>query len=261
MIRGFISAVRTLTAIPVPGRDVERLSSALPWFPAVGLLLGLAVCGAIMLPGLVVARAWPEGLAVLAVVAGVLLTRGIHLDGLADWADGFWGSGDRVRILQIMKDPHIGAFGAIAVVCVMLAKWVSITRLVATGSLEWIIAAYVISRTMPVVLLAAEPYARAEGGTAAPFAQGVGQRHLAVAMLMALILVHLFCGLHWGWPAALLAGWCFTRLFGLWCRGRIGGVTGDILGACTEMVETLILASGAFLACVGPDGSPPVFRM
>lgn len=244
-----ISALRTLTAIPVPGRDAERLSSALPWFPVAGLVLGLTVCGAITLAGLAVGRPWPEGSAVLAIVVGVLLTRGIHLDGLADWADGFWGSRDRERVLAIMKDPHIGSFGALAVVCVVLAKWVFLVRLIAAGSLGWIIAAYTVSRTMPVVLLVAEPYARAGGGTAAPFARGAGQKHLAFAMLQALILVPLLCGCQWTWPAALLAGWGFTRIFGSWCRKRVGGITGDLLGACTEIVETAIMAAGAIAAC------------
>lgn len=250
--------MRTLTAIPVPGRDAEKMSSALMWFPVVGLLLGLAVCGTIMLPGLAAGRTWPEGSAVLAIIAGILLTRGIHLDGLADWADGFWGSRDREKILAIMKDPHIGSFGTVAVVCVVLAKWVFLACLIAAGSLEWVIAAYAVSRTMPVVLLVAEPYARAGGGTAAPFAQGAGQKHLAVAMLQTLVFVPLLCGMQWMWPATLLAGWGFTRLFGMWCRKRIGGITGDVLGACSEIVETAIFATGAMLAWLDAGKVLPV---
>lgn len=246
MMRGLISALRTLTSIPVPGRDAVKMSSALSWFPAVGLLLGLIVCGLIRLQWIAMGGTWPEGAAVIAVIAGVFLTRGIHLDGLADWADGFLGSRDRERVLTIMKDSRIGSFGALAVVCVVLAKWVCLVRLIGMGSLEWIIAAYVFSRTMPVVLLVAEPYARAGGGTAAPFAQGAGQKHLAVAMIQAALLVLLVCGLHWTWLAMLLAGWCFARCFGLWCRKRVGGITGDLLGACTEIVETLMLAAGVF---------------
>jgi len=248
-MRGLITALRTLTSIPVPGRDAVKMSSALSWFPAVGLLLGLTVCGMIRLQWLAVGSSWPQGAAVLTVIAGVFLTRGIHLDGLADWADGFWGSRDRERVLAIMKDSRIGSFGALAVVCVILAKWVCLVRLIGMGSLEWIIAAYVFSRTMPVVLLVAEPYARAGGGTAAPFALGAGKTHLATAMLLAVVLVLLVCGLHWIlWPAMLAAAWCFTRCFGWWCRKRVGGITGDLLGACTEIVETMMLATGSFLA-------------
>lgn len=251
MMRGLISAIRTLTAVPIPGRDAEKMSSALPWFPVVGLLLGLVICGTIELPALAMGRTWPEGLAILAVVAGVFLTRAIHLDGLADWADGFWGSRERERVLAIMKDPHIGSFGTVAVVSLILAKWVFLVPLIAAGETSWIIAAFVISRTMPVVLLAAEPYARCEGGTAAPFARGAGQKHLAVAMLLATVLLVLFCGLQWIWPAVILAGWGFARLFGAWCRMRVGGVTGDLLGACTEIVESGVLAVGAVFAISG----------
>ncbi len=248
MMRGLISALRTLTAIPVPGRDADKMSSALPWFPAVGLLLGLTVCGTIAIPALALGRTWAEGSAVLAIIAGVLLTRGIHLDGLADWADGFWGSRDREKVLAIMKDSRIGSFGAIALVCVILTKWVSLVRLISVGSFEWILAAYVVSRTMPVVLLVAEPYARAGGGTAAPFAHGARQQHLASVMLQTLIIVPLLCGARWVWPVALLACWAFTRTFGLWSRRRIGGITGDILGASSEIVETAMLAAGALVS-------------
>lgn len=247
-MRGLVSALRTLTAIPVPGRDAERMSSALPWFPVVGLLLGLAVCGAIMTPALATGRTWAEGSAVIGIVAGIFLTRGIHLDGLADWADGFWGSRDREKILTIMKDSRIGSFGAIALVCVVLAKWVALVRLISEGSFEWIIAAYVVSRTMPVVLLVAEPYARTGGGTAAPFSQGADQKHLAAAMFQTLIIVPLLCGMSWVWPVAILAVWAFTRAFGLWSRRRIGGITGDILGASSEIAETAMLAVGAFVS-------------
>jgi len=224
------------------------MSSSLRWFPLVGLLLGLVVCGVIMMPALAVGRTWAEGSAVLAIVAGVFLTRGIHLDGLADWADGFWGSRDREKVLTIMKDSRIGSFGAIALLCVVLAKWVALVRLISGGSLEWIIAAYVVSRTMPVVLLVAEPYARTGGGTAAAFSQGAGQKHLASVMLQTLIIVPLLCGVRWVWPMALLVAWGCTRAFGLWSRRRIGGITGDILGASSEITETAMLAVGAFVS-------------
>lgn len=250
MIRGLITAVRTLTAIPVPGRDAPRLSSALIWFPAVGVLLGLVICGIIRLHWLVTGTTWPEGAAVLAIIAGVVLTRGIHLDGLADWADGFWGSTDREKILEIMKDPRIGSFGAIALVCAVLAKWVCLVRLIGVGALEWIIAAYAVSRAMPVVLLVAQPYARSGGGTAAPFAHGAGQKHLAVAMIQAIMLVLLICGFRWVWPVTILVACGFAWLFGLWCRSRVGGITGDLLGACSEIVETGILAAGAYLVFI-----------
>ncbi len=251
MMNGLITAFRTLTAIPVPGRDAERMPSALPWFPVVGLVLGLVIWGTIDLATLATGPAWPEAPAILALVAGVILTRAIHLDGLADWADGFWGSRDRERVLAIMKDPQVGSFGTVAVVSLLLAKWVFLVRLIAAGAGIWIIAAYVVSRTMPVVLLATEPYARGNGGTAAPFARGASRKHLVLAMLLAVILTLLFCGLHWVWPVVILACWGLTRLFGRWCRGRVGGITGDLLGACTEMAETGILAAGAVIANAG----------
>ena len=167
------------------------------------------------------------------------------MDGLADWADGFWGARDREKTLAIMKDPRVGSFGALAIACVLLVKWVSLTRLVETGSPCWILAACVNSRTGMVVLLATQPYARAEGGTAAPFSQGAAPWRLAAALLAAAVVTPLFCGRSWTWPAALLLAWAGARVFGAWCNRRVGGITGDLLGACCELTETGILAAGA----------------
>ena len=241
---GLVTALRTLTALPVPGRDAVTLTAALPWFPAVGLLLGALLYGfAIGLSHLTAGR-WPAGVAVAVVVAGVLLTRGLHLDGLADWADGFWGARDREKSLAIMKDSCVGAFGAVAIVCVLLAKWVCLAALLERNDAEWILAALVISRTMQVYLAVSQPYARAEGGTAAPFVKGATKRHRALTVFGALVLLLAAGHLDWMWLFAFALAWVATRFFGRWCRRRVGGITGDLLGACSELTETLALAFG-----------------
>jgi len=244
MSGGLITAFRTLTAIPVPGRDADKMVSALPWFPVAGLSLGLILYGIADLFGRLAGPGWPEGCAAILVVAAILLTRGIHLDGLADWADGFWGARDREKTLAIMKDPRVGSFGVLAIASVLLLKWVCFSRLIGAGELKWIIAAYVVSRTMQAALLATHPYARPGGGTAAPFAQGADWRHLSMAMAGSVVLIPLICGLRWQWFAVILAGWAVTRLFGLWCRRRLGGITGDLIGACSEIVESTVLLAG-----------------
>ncbi len=249
MIRGCVTAFRTLTVLPIPGRDSEKMASALPWFPAVGLTLGLVLYGVVILFYDVLGVKWPEGVAAILVAVGALLTGCLHLDGLSDWADGFGGGRDRDRVLGIMKDSHVGAFGVVTTVCVLLVKWACFARLVDMECAGWIIAAYVVSRTIQVDLAVSMPYARSVGGTAGPFVADARGRHLITAMLLAGILLLAACGLR-QMLIAVLGGWLIGRWFSSLCRRRVGGVTGDLLGACSEIVETTILLAGAVLSGV-----------
>ncbi len=193
---------------------------------------------------------WPGGVAAFVVVGGVVLTRGLHLDGLADWADGFGGGLDREETLRIMKDPHTGTFGVLAVLCVLLLKWAALARLAALGLSAWVVAAYIASRALIVDVAFWLPYARPEGGTGAAFVREARPWHLAAALLSAAFLLLI------GWGvaglAALAVGWAIARSFGLWCRRRVGGVTGDLLGASSEIVESVVLVTVALL---GPDAT------
>ena len=242
MLRGLVSALRTLTVLSVPGRDAERMSSSLPWFPLAGLLMGLVLYGLAEL--CVRITAWPAGTAVVLVAAGIILTRGLHMDGLADWADGFGGGSDRDRILRIMKDSHIGSFGVSAVAVGIVAKYACLGRLLETGHLTPIILAYIVSRTAQVDLMTAQPYARPEGGTAAAFVATAAFYHLLAAAGGALVLIFALDGLQWFGPAMLVTGLIISRFFGFWSRRRIGGITGDVVGACSELVETAVLFAG-----------------
>lgn len=249
-MRSLITALRTLTILPVPGKDTERLSDSLYWFPVAGLVLGSILYGVSVLPELAGIEVWHEGTAVLILVLAAVLTRCIHLDGLCDWADGFWGASDGKEVLKIMKDPAIGVFGGTALLCILLAKWVCLVRLLGKGSMSWIIAAYVISRTMQVVLAAGNRYAREGGGKGSGFIVQAGKRHLAAVITVAVIILPVTSGLDWRRPACLLMAWLITLLFGIHCRRRVNGVTGDLLGACSELTETAVLAVGAGLTCV-----------
>jgi adenosylcobinamide-GDP ribazoletransferase len=236
--------MRTLTVVPVPGRDAQRLSSALPWFPAVGGLIGLALCGLASLHAL---RPWAEGWSFAVLVAGALLTGGLHLDGLADWADGFWGARARERVMAIMKDSRLGTFGSAALICDLLARWVCVTRLIAEGRLVWIMAAAVIARATQVDMIVAGPYARHEGGTGAAFVESGRPWHAVAAMVAAVVLLALIGRGDWRPLAALLPAWLIARLFLQNCRRRIGGITGDLIGAGSELAEIFVLSVAALL--------------
>jgi adenosylcobinamide-GDP ribazoletransferase len=246
MVKGLVTALRTLSILPVPGKGAQEMASSLPWFAVAGCILGLILYGVVLLADLAMAGGWPQGTAAAVLVGGVLLTRGLHLDGLADCADGFYGAWDRERALAIMKDPHVGTFGVCALVLVLLARWVALVRLAASGLAFWIVGAYIVSRVAMVELAVWLPYARAEGGTGAAFVQGARPAHALWALASAGAL--LVGALGSAGAAALAAGWLIAFLCGLYAKRRIGGVTGDVLGACSEIVETAVLLLAAAFA-------------
>ncbi len=249
MLAGFITALRTLTIIPVPGKDAERFSSALYWFTWIGFLLGGFLFFVAMAALQIGQSKWPEGVAILVLGMSILLTRGFHLDGLADFADGFWGGHDRERTLAIMKDSFLGTFGVVSIIFILLAKWIALVRLIEIQGEIWIIAAYVVSRFILVELTVCLPYAR-KSGTAGAFVQEAGNRHRIVAMATSACLMFLLLGLIGLLTFAL--GWMFCRIFGWWCMKRVGGITGDLLGACCEATETMVLFLAVYLTKLFP---------
>jgi adenosylcobinamide-GDP ribazoletransferase len=239
MLSGLVTAFRTLTILPVPGRETSEQATALPFFPLVGCVLGLLLWGVSLGNRLLSGNGWPGGIAILMLLTSCALTRGLHLDGLADFTDALGGGWDRQRRLAIMKDSQLGVFGAVALILVLLCKWVAFTRLIAAGSEAWLVLILTISRAMQVDLAVRLPYARAEGGTAGPFVRGAAGRHLFASVSITLLLAVGAYG-----PAGLgafLIAISLSWLFGGWCRSRVGGVTGDLLGAANELEETLLL--------------------
>lgn len=246
MLSPLVTAFRTLTVLPVPGRDTDTFSRSLFWFPVVGLLLGfmqasLGYFGSYF--------AWNELSAAFVVLGGIVLTRGMHADGLADLADGFWGGGTRESRLRIMKDPNVGSFGAIALSTMMLLKWIAVLKLVGFGAYEFIAAGVLFARWVQVLLASALPYARQEGGTAQSFVSGAGPIHITITSLLTLLFLYpLF-------HADLYAVFVMTATAlvsavatGVLSYRKIGGVTGDVLGAGSEVTELFVWIAAALYA-------------
>ena len=243
--RGLITAMRTLTAVPVGGKDAKRFSDSLIWFPLVGLFLGLLFWATGTVWEWVIGKGWPGGGAVTILAAQILLTRGLHMDGFADWADGLGGSRDRETRLTIMRDHHLGAFGVIAVVFDFLAKFVVLERLLVSGGLPVIVPVSIISRAAMVSLMRNLPYARAGEGMARPFMDDLSRGQETAAKTITLCLCLFFGPLGVG---LLAAGWIIVRILAPSFRRGFGGITGDLLGATNEMMEILLLW---FCACSG----------
>ena len=246
-IRGLGGALTTLTLISWPGKESEDLSTSLPWFPAVGLFLGMILCGigyawTRLLPG-----QWLAGAALLIVGVEVWLTRGLHLDGLADWADSIGGFQEREKRLAIMKDTSLGAFGVLALILALMARWVAFERILGAGSFIWLLPIFALSRGMMVYLITTLPYARAEEGMAKPFVKGASPKHRLASHLICLGICLPFGPL--GLAFFVFAGFV-TWLFKVRCLKRFGGITGDLLGTANEMVEICLL-----LICALPGKS------
>lgn len=233
-LRALHQAVMFFTRLPLPAlrdwskADLERSST---YFPLVGWLVGgvAALVWWIAYPsfGAPVASG-------LSLAASLLLTGAFHEDGFADVCDGFGGGTTPERVLEIMRDSRVGAFGAIGVVMVLGLKWQLVASLPPALCPVVLIAAHAVSRGAAVSLLATHSYARAEEGKAKPLATQLrGGRALGAGAFALLPLVLLP-----GWlPAAAAAAVAVRTLLGRWFVQRIGGYTGDCLGAVQQVAE------------------------
>lgn len=233
-VRAAAAAVAFLTRVPV-GRVVELdatdVARGAALFPLVGAGIG-AVVGA-----LADALAGPLSAplaAVLAVAAGAALTGALHLDGLADAADAL-GASTREQALEIMRDHRIGVYGALALVFDVAVKITAVAVLASRGdALRYCACATCVARAVPVVLGVALPYARTAGTAGFVAAAGLLGTAITVATAAAAsILLH-------AWPLALVAVAAVVLLAPLLLR-RLGGVTGDVLGAAAELTEAAAL--------------------
>jgi adenosylcobinamide-GDP ribazoletransferase len=240
-------AFQFLTIAPVrvegPVTD-DELRDSTRFFPLVGLALGatLAVAASVLLRGL----PWPV-VAGLVVGGMAVLTRGLHLDGLADVCDGFYAGRDRESALRIMKDPHIGSMGVIGLICVLGLKYVALLNIPPHRALWAVAAAPVVGRGAMVVACALGRYAREEG-TGKVYIGRLGRDHMVLAIVLGAFGCTLLRNVV---PAALAfalaAGW--LMLFLRHCNRRLGGLTGDTLGALNETTELWVWLAACVNCC------------
>jgi adenosylcobinamide-GDP ribazoletransferase len=237
-LRALVAALAFLTRLPV-GRWVvvtpADVARAGPAFPLVGAGIG-AVVG-VTAAGLTRPLSPLLGV-VLAVAVGTLLTGALHLDALADTADAL-SAPSHAQALEIMRDPAIGAYGAVAIALDLLVRTGALLALVNhQGFVGVVVAAAALSRLMPVLLAASLPYARAGGGVGASLTQG-GRLRAAAAAAVAVVIALAVSGIN-GAALAACAG-ALTVLLGFMFRRWLGGVTGDTLGAAVELTELSVL--------------------
>ncbi len=248
MTPSFVLAVRFLTILPIPGLEAEgrgALGRAAWWFPVVGLGLGAALVALDRL----LALAFPPLLSALLVLSvWKVATGGIHLDGLADCLDGLGGR-DRTQRLSIMKDSRIGSFGAIGLILCFLIALLALAAMPIGARWRVLLQAPVVGRLAPLLIGPRFRAATPDHGAGSAFLGAIsgwaGPVHLVAAVALGAWLLG-----PWGVVMALGAlGAVF--LWSAFLSRRLGGLTGDALGAGVELGELSLLLGGASLAHLG----------
>jgi len=246
MPRPALIAVQFLTCIPVrldPAPVGREVGLSLLWYPPVGLLIGVIVwVTAILFSQLATLLA-----AALVLAVWLLLTGVLHLEGFADVADAWVGGhGDRERTLAIMKDTHVGPVAVAAVVCLLLIKFSALAALLARGTVSWTnlhfacgcIVPPLLARTAVPLLFAHTTYVRAQGIGAdlAEYQSRIGGRCVTACTALAVVAAWGLTGLLASTAAAVV----YLLMRGAFIR-RLGGITGDCIGAMIEVIEALTL--------------------
>ena len=232
-----LTAVMFLTRLPCPswvGHDAPTLSRSAVYFPAVGALVGLVGAAAYHTAALVFAPAFA---AAAALAATVWLTGAFHEDALGDTFDGFGGGWQPDEILRIMRDSRLGTYGTVALVLTLGARWTALASLTPAAVLGALVGAHVLARWTALPLILWLPYVR-ESGTGKPFAASMTPGRLVVGTAVALGLAALALG--WAVVPIGLTVAGVTVAGGLYSRSKIGGMTGDVLGAVNGLAELAV---------------------
>ncbi len=238
IIMPFLIAVQFMTTIPIklpclPSREQNALSML--FYPVIGLMIGgvlWLVASYVQLPMML--------LSCVVMVVWVWLTGGLHLDGLADTADAWVGGfGDRQRTLTIMKDPNTGAMGVMAIVLCLALKWAAVYCLLELDAVLALLFVPMLGRMSALALFATTPYVRQHGlGSAL---QDVPKYLLWLVMLGFGAAVF---ALSWQMAVVMIGVWAVMLAWLRWrFVGRIGGITGDTVGASIEVVEVAMLVA------------------
>ncbi|MFB3926052.1 MAG: adenosylcobinamide-GDP ribazoletransferase [Syntrophales bacterium] len=245
-MKAFFAALRFLTIVPLPEKwtgGEKGLERSVPFFPVVGLLIGIAaalfdrLAGGILPP-------FPTSVLVIIVLIGS--SGGLHMDGLADTADGFFSARPRETILQIMHDSRIGAMGVTAIVCVTALKIALVGSVPCDLRWKALFLMPLAGRCTLVLLITAMPYARPEGGLATVFRRR--RSWLNALWAAALLALAGWFGAEWKGLLAGLSSVAAMILFGIYTYRKIGGFTGDTLGAGCELIEIVPVMVFSILA-------------
>jgi adenosylcobinamide-GDP ribazoletransferase len=241
--RLFFIALQFFTRLPIPrwvGFETDWLHHASRYFPLVGIVVAAFSAATYALAAYI----WPAPVAALAATAaGIYLTGAFHEDGFADMCDGFGGGHTRERVLDIMKDSRIGAYGAIGIACLLAMKVMTLSLLPPAAAVAALLLAHPLSRLAATALIWRLEYARAEG-KAKPLAQEMSTAEFAIATATAALPAILLAAGGWLPWTCVIAGLLAAGASALWLARkfvrRLGGYTGDCLCAVQQVSEVVI---------------------
>ena len=235
---GFLLAVQFLTILPLKIKQIsgKKMAWALVYFPVVGLFLGLMLVGLNIL--LSILGIQPVVVNIILVITLIILTGGMHLDGLSDSSDAFLSGKDKKEILEIMRDPHIGVMGALSLISIILLKIGLFFSLGSAVKSIALILMCILSRWSVIMIMYLFPYARQEG-KAKLFIQGLNLKIFITSLIISLLFSFILWGLKGLMVLAIISG-CAYLINKISAR-KIGGVTGDTLGATIELMEVVTL--------------------
>ncbi|HUY27597.1 MAG TPA: adenosylcobinamide-GDP ribazoletransferase [Candidatus Binataceae bacterium] len=236
-------AASFLTILPILPRgriDDEQVAASFGWFPLIGFALGVALCVA----DAILAHFFDLTLrSILIVLSITIVTGALHLDGLADTADALGAGRDRTRALEILRDSRIGTYGTAAIFFSLALKIVALATLAGARRYAAIFAALGLSRWATVAVAERLPYLRAQGAGSAMLADGRAPRNLWIASLTVMAATAPLVSRPM--LGAALAAIAITVAVRAFYRRWLGGVTGDLIGACGEIVEIAVLIAFA----------------
>lgn len=238
-MKAILTALGFLSRIPVPGTgqvDDQEFSRAVIYFPLVGALIGLINAGIFMLLDPWLPRSVTS---IIIISVNLILTGGMHFDGLLDSCDGLFSGRSRERCLEIMRDSRVGAMGVMAGIIDLLFRYSLLVALPAEQLPGLLIAQAAVSRWVMAAAVQNFPYARSEGGLGQAFHRNKNVAYIFISSLMALLIA--LAASHWqGMLVGIVAGglaWLTARVI----SGKMGGLTGDIYGGLNEFTEVLFL--------------------
>jgi len=237
-VKSFFIALGFLTRLPVPVvYEIEGpdLGKSMATFPLVGLFLGVIM----ILIDAVISPYLPEGLTNIVILTSLaLITGGLHIDGFMDTIDGLAGGKNRDEILKIMRDSRAGALGVVGVVLLLLLKWEALNSIPVGGKGAALVVMPVIGRWGQTLLAHISPYARSEG-LGRPFVGGLTPGGLVFALVSVIIITFFSIGIS-GTGLVVIAS-LIAFVWSWWFKKKTGGVTGDVIGALSEVLEVLTL--------------------
>lgn len=255
-MKRFLIALQFLTILPIKisarngsasgGKSEikeEDFGKSLVYFPIVGMLIGLLLALSLF----VFSFLPPQVSVVLILVVSIIITGGIHLDGFADTCDGFYGFKPKAEILKIMRDSHIGTMGVAGIICLLLLKFAILTNIPKGTLWKSLIMMAVFARWTQALTCFISNYAR-QNGKAKFFIKYADRKGVIIGGLLTLALFLLLTTLKG--LTLFIISLVPIFLFISYVKRKIGGITGDTIGAINEIAEILILLFCLFLTRV-----------